>query len=265
MKQAWVNKKEKLRKEKIASLENEINEALKSLGSYSEDELREFTDRMHESLDMGFTSATFMIPDSAYKRFRRELETDHSTLLMENTLRVMKELPYTDLLCATRENYCRYLDSEPKHFHGDIIITDPCYVIKDEDWSDFWDTYDDPDNSMIPGMICRDTIYGDWSCTVFDTKTKQPLGKFCADSGMVAVFDLAEALRYNPAFDNHISNPHSAALIKNFDGDVWFEVKHSTFRYNSEIHDDYSVRVRGKGDEFVARSPIDFTTSQTGL
>lgn len=34
------------------------------------------------------------------------------------------------------DNLGRYLDSDTLYFnHEDIIITDPCYVVKDEDWS----------------------------------------------------------------------------------------------------------------------------------
>jgi len=30
-----------------------------------------------------------------------------------------------------------------------------------------------------------DTLYGDWSCTAFNTDTKEEMGCFCADAGMV--------------------------------------------------------------------------------
>ena len=68
----------------------------------------------------------------------------------------------------------RIMDSKPKYFKGDIIITDPCYVLKHID------------REKVE-YIARDTIYGDWSCTTFNTDTKEAIGKFCADSGMVAV------------------------------------------------------------------------------
>ena len=61
------------------------------------------------------------------------------------------------------------------HFeHKDIIITDPCYIVEDEyDWLS-------KAESIKSGM-CTDTLYGDWSCHVFDLNTEKPIGQFCAD------------------------------------------------------------------------------------
>ena len=98
----------------------------------------------------------------------------------------------------------------------------------------------------INTYLSRDTIYGDWSCTTFNTDTKEPIGEFCADAGMVGVFLLDEVLKYNPKFDYHIERPWTTTLIKDFDGEVYFKVK------------DETVRVIGKGN-------INFITKQTGL
>ena len=85
-------------------------------------------------------------------------------------------------------------------FKGDIIITDPCYICKNGDWSKCG--YGDNMGRLgIKNYICRDTIYGDWSCTTFNSDTKEPIGEFCADAGLVAVFLLDEVLKYNP--DSH--------------------------------------------------------------
>lgn len=130
-------------------------------------------------------------------------------------------------------------------FKGDIIITDPCYICKGDDWYEcrFGDRMD------ILGLktfICRNTIYGDWSCTTYNSKTKEEIGEFCADAGMVAVFLLDEVLKYNPDFDYHTERPWMTTLIKDFDGEVCFDVV------------DGEVRVVGKGN-------IDFVGVQTGL
>ena len=56
-------------------------------------------------------------------------------------------------------------------FKGTIIITDPCYIIKDEDW----DRCDCGGNVKCLGFencICEDTIYGDWTC--FTYKGSEP-------------------------------------------------------------------------------------------
>jgi hypothetical protein len=112
------------------------------------------------------------------------------------------------------------------HFKGNIIITDPCYII-DEENTDDWDDCEygcNMEELGITNYICRDTLYGDWSCTVFDTVNENKIGNFSADAGMVAVFLLDEVLKYNPHFNYHTEKPNTTTLIKNFDGDVTFEL-----------------------------------------
>ena len=204
----------------------------------------------------------------------------------------------------------------------DIIITDPCYIIK-ENYSHFRDTYiyyqdynliekngwDKKNLTMsqvlesyrsyreydrlssklrkakeekndwkkchygermdllgINNCLISDTLYGDWSCTTFNSDTKEPIGNFCADAGMVGVFLLDEVLTYNPDFDHHINKPHTTTLIKNFTGDIWIEKRHNEGVYESttEYHkagdkwEDDSIHVLGSGS-------INFITKQTGL
>ena len=145
-------------------------------------------------------------------------------------------------------------------FKGDIIITDPCYIIRAEHNGtkpitlDDWKACDYGDNMEVLGIknyIYRGTIYGDWSCTTFNSDTNEEIGEFCADAGLVAVFLLDEVLKYNPDFDYHINRPWTTTLIKDFDGEVNFEV----------IYDEYGepeVQVVGKGN-------INFVGKQTGL
>ena len=106
-------------------------------------------------------------------------------------------------------------------FKGNIIITDPCYIIRKD--SNDWGKCGYGDNMKALGIknyLCRDTIYGDWSCTTFNSDTKETIGEFCADAGMVAVFLLDEVLAYNPDFDWYESRPWTTTLIKDFDGDI---------------------------------------------
>lgn len=180
-------------------------------------------------------------------------------------------------------------------FNGDIIITDPCYIIREpkgkpvfkkypllkgksgksfdsftkeetlsykqyladvKQWEEdnaselnHWSDCDYGDNMEILGIknyICRGTIYGNWSCTTYNLDTNKKLGNFCADAGLVAIFLLDEVLKYNPDFDYHTNRKWTTTLIKNFIGEVNFEV------FNNE------VKVIGKGN-------INFYTKQTGL
>ena len=152
-------------------------------------------------------------------------------------------------------------------FKGDIIITDPCYIIKDntDDWTECC-CGDYMENLGIKNYMCRDTIYGDWSCTTFNSDTKEVLGKFCADAGLVAVFLLDEVLKYNPDFDWFESKSWTTTLIKDFDGDVRFEVVHKEGVYEEDTKwwkkgdkwEDDSLKVIGTGN-------INFETHQTGF
>lgn len=118
----------------------------------------------------------------------------------------------------------------------------------------------------IKNYICRDTIYGDWSCTTYNSDTHEEIGEFCADAGMVAVFLLDEVLKYNPGFNYHIGRPWTTTLIKDFDGEIDFEIVHTEGVYedDTEFHskgdrwEDDSVSVVGKGN-------INFETRQTGF
>ncbi len=156
-------------------------------------------------------------------------------------------------------------------FKGDIIITDPCYILKrdcngqgsDKDWEDC----DYGRNMEVLGIrnyICRDTLYGDWSCTTFNSDTKEPIGSFCADAGLVAVFLLDEVLKYNPNFDYHIERPWTTTWIKDFDGEVNFKIVHTDgvyeedtqWHHKGEKWEDDVVKVVGTGN-------VNFITSQT--
>lgn len=126
------------------------------------------------------------------------------------------------------------------NFEGTIIITDPCYIIKDEDW-------DGEDTNLrklgFTNYIFRNTIYGDWSCTTFKTDYEEPfdiinnrmyfgkyyelfttaksIGEFCADSGMVCVFLAKEINKYNPNFVEWAKEHRwCATIITNFSGEV---------------------------------------------
>lgn len=114
--------------------------------------------------------------------------------------------------------------------------------------------------------ITRSTIYGDWSCTTFNTDTKEPIGRFCADAGMVGVFILDEILEYNPDFKEYLEKDWTTTVIENFTGDIWFEVHHhegiyeddTSWHKKGEKWEDDSVHVVGKGN-------INFITEQTGF
>ena len=141
-------------------------------------------------------------------------------------------------------------------FEGTVIITDPCYIMRakhhgttpitEDDWS-ACEWGENMEKLGIHTYMTRNTIYGDWSCTVYDSDTHKKLGDFCADAGLVSVFLLDEVLEYNPDFTKWMDeHPWCVTKIENFIGEVTFEV----------INDE--VQVIGKGN-------INFEGYQTGL
>lgn len=163
-------------------------------------------------------------------------------------------------------------------FKGDIIITDPCYIIKDD--SDDWSKCGWGENMRVLGLttyISESTLYGDWSCSTWSTPRKDveaqleelnTLGRArwelmkqygedsvqakiyddkIADAGMVAVFLLDEVLKYNPDFDYHINREWTTTLIKDFDGEI-----------NYYVDNEDDTHIIGVGN-------VNFFTTQTGF
>lgn len=149
------------------------------------------------------------------------------------------------------EPYTWLQDSEVMHFDGDIIITDPCYFSSKDD--------DDDDDGCFDEirMIESNTIYGDWSCATINTDTKDQIGKFCADGGMVCVADLSDVLRVNPDFDYHINRKWTTTWIKDFCGDVQIVIK--------KEDGEYECYVEGHGKNNKTGEPINFITVQIGF
>ena len=76
----------------------------------------------------------------------------------------------------------------------DVVITDPCYLVRDELWRELRETKLDaariaPTKIEIGGvrMILADTIYGDWMCSLEGARNGEEytFGRFTADAGMV--------------------------------------------------------------------------------
>ena len=184
--------------------------------------------------------------DEYIKKLDNILENRKKFIAITEDIDDVDSIDITKYDTVTPKHY--YTNKNKKHFKGDIIITDPCYVIKDNSDTD-WELSGYGDNMECLGIteyISSDTNDGDWSCGVFDigNKTiddicsaksnkfkKKYIGEFCADAGMVAVFDLNDVLKYNPDFDYHITKKHTTTLIKDFDGDV--EIIAVEVRYNA--------------------------------
>ena len=126
----------------------------------------------------------------------------------------------------------------------------------------------------ITNYICRDTIYGDWSCTTYNTDTEEKLGKFCADAGLVAVFELDEVLKYNPDFSQWIKTHNwCVTVIENFTGNINFEVVHRSGIYTKDDEFESNGKIYCKEGEtwendeiqVIGKGNINFFTTQTEL
>ena len=272
MNQEWVSRKNAERAQQRKDILQEIRSFCASKGFLTDEEIDAI---MREVINQEASFCAFSLPThEAFLIHKSACNADQSKLrdfsaklldMMHEGNRLVEKFGYL------RYPYDNYLDSEPVEFDGDIIITDPCYVMKpykpDEE-NDDWKKCGfgaEMEQLGITHYMTRDTIYGDWSCTVFNTDTRRKIGSFCADAGLVSVFLLDEVLKYNPAFDYHINRKWTTALIKNFKGIVQFVVEEEPYEYKGEQHFDYCVRVVGHGINKRSGKPINFVGRQTGL
>lgn len=184
-------------------------------------------------------------------------------------------------------------------FKGSIIITDPCYVAKDDDW----EKCDYGDSMHILGftdIISEQTIYGDWSCTTYEIDRNpeelvqkladlskqfheeyEALGGFgkITDEDRMALYDKFDALQ-----DELV--PSSVKPIGDFCADagmVCVLYLDEVLKYNPDFEEEYMSKpwvvtvikdfdgeveyvVDNNGDaHIVGTGNINFFTTQTGL
>lgn len=147
---------------------------------------------------------------------------------------------------------------------------------------DDWDKCDWGENMEVLGIhnyISKSTIYGDWSCSTYQTEEEpkefmesilrilndnleneedsedwipyegEYIGEFCADAGLVGVFLLDEILAYNPEWKSWIEeHPWCATIIEDFEGEVEYYID----KVDEEAH-------------IVGTGNINFYTAQTGI
>lgn len=163
-------------------------------------------------------------------------------------------------------------------FKGDIVITDPCYILEGDDYDkkfiNKWFSLNRNETlgneSVFPEVfgvnaIVSNTIYGDWSCTVYaGAKSKgKKLGEFCADAGLVCVMTVEDAKRFNPTFFNLKEDggygEHCYTVIKDFEGEVVISNVGGKSMFDSD------VRVIGTGKNMKTNRSLTFFSVQTGL
>lgn len=149
-------------------------------------------------------------------------------------------------------------------FEGTLVITDPCYFIKDdgENESD-WDRCNYGLNLSVLGFnnyICTDNLYGNWSCTLYNlvniknmlSDDNVELSQFSSDSGLVGVFYLEDILKYDSEFNLKNFLHNEVAVVENFRGTV------DIINRNNKQDIEAEVMVVGLGN-------INFFSLQTGF
>lgn len=146
----------------------------------------------------------------------------------------------------------------PKRFDGDIIITDPCYIVKDEDWF----TPEQEEMKVLPmyamkaicgfsNYLCNDTLIGDCSCETINDRTGEIIGGFGVDAGLLCVCYLDEVLKYRPDFKEEYMQPKSTlvTLIRDFHGNITIgESEDGVYSVVFSDHANIKFHTRMEGD-----------------
>lgn len=216
-----------------------------------------FKKKLHvEGKDIIITDPCYIIKKSNFDIKRKYVNMEDYDLLAKNNYKI-NELNAKQILKAYYKYKQGYKLQEKfdKEYYSQI----------NDDWKKC-KCGEDMKSLGINNYLITSTLYGDWSCTTYNSDTDKPIGHFCADAGLVGVFILDEILEYNPKFDYHLNKEWTTTLIKNFTGDIWFEKHHHEGIYEDttdwhdkgDIWEEDSIHVVGKGN-------INFITKQTGF
>ena len=110
-----------------------------------------------------------------------------------------------------------------------LVITDPCYLLKDEDWEELGNTYGYDnlkqylsEKHNFGELVCGDTGFGDWSNMIIEDDTDDVIGRFTADAGMFIVCTASDLTNYGvdkEKFDRYVRNG-LIAVIPDYSGRV---------------------------------------------
>ena len=104
------------------------------------------------------------------------------------------------------------------YFNGDIIITDPMYIVKcEEDWHRC--EYGENLEALHIHTYITSEHGDEMGSDVVSLDTSKKLGVFCSDSCMVSVMSLNEVREYNSDFDKELEK-YCYTIIKDFQGEI---------------------------------------------
>ena len=102
-------------------------------------------------------------------------------------------------------------------FKGSIVIGDPCYFVKNEDW----EKCEIGDRMDKIGFSDYMTIrFPDDPQVVIDEKNRNIIGGICQDSGYIVVVYLDELKAYNENYEKAFGSEKNRTIIFDFDGEV---------------------------------------------
>ena len=259
MNQAWVDAKKQESAQKVESLFTELRGNFERCGLFTEAEVPAIIERMKRGPIPMSVGLYEILAECTVDR-RKAMEDNELQSWIDDVFHFIHT--QNDLIIGIifeqQANYSVFLDSEPVCFDGDIIITDPGYMMMDDDGWSRCDCGRKLDVLGFTSYLTHNTICGDWSCTTYNIDTGEPMGTFCTIAGTVSVMLLDEAVRYNPHYLHDIvSQPHESTIVANFCGMVQIVVK--------EEGGNPFVEVVGNGFNRVTGDPINFRSRQTGL
>ena len=127
------------------------------------------------------------------------------------------------------------------YFKGDIVITDPMYIVKsEEDWHRC--EYGENLEALKIFTYITSGNGDEFASDVISLDAPERFGEFASDSCMVSVMLLSEVRQYNFDFDKDLGQ-YCYTVIKDFDGEVQL--------FEMEECDDNGQRVyfMGKGNK----------------
>lgn len=259
MNQAWVDAKKQESAQKVESLFTELRGNFERCGLFTEAEVSALIERMKRGpIPMGVTFYEILAECTVDRR--KSMEDSKRQSWVDDVfdfIHTQNDL-IVGIIFEQRANYSVFLDSEPVHFDGDIIITDPGYMMMDDDGWSRCDCGRKLDVLGFTRYLTHNTICGDWSCTTYNTDTGEPMGTFCTIAGTVSIMLLDESVRYNPHYwYDIVYHPHALTIIRDFCGMVQIVVK--------EEDGNPCVEVVGNGINRVTGEPINFRSRQTGF
>lgn len=331
MNKEWVKDKENKAIESMNTLAREIKESLMNLSFLEEKTIKEIETALNNGIcgnrDYSECESTLtwfsLVAVEQMLNYAKNNKTKTSPEQMNAWFKEVKFLEkekFNKFSSYVRyvENIYDYLDGEPIEFDGDICITDPGYIIKDnevqtdlpepcaEEFLSYTNLMDYPDIDLfrkeireyekakekyrketqgdwektsygynmaaigINHFMTRTTLCGDWVCKVYDINTGNIIGEFCADAGLVSVFYVEEAKKYNPDFPFN-KGDFTHTIIRDFKGTVQFFVREEKGVYENDSEYwskgdswvNYRVEVVGHGINKKTGERLDFTNINT--